>query len=131
MSSIVLYDGTCGLCHKSVNWILRHERDHDLKFAPLQGSTAAALRAQHPEIPDLVETVVLVDGDKPRLRSKAILYLARHLRAPWRWLYRVRWLPGFILDLGYRVIAKVRYRIWGRADVCQLPSPDERARFLP
>jgi predicted DCC family thiol-disulfide oxidoreductase YuxK len=131
MSAIVLYDGTCGLCHKSVNWILRHEQDHELRFAPLQGSTAAALRAEHPEIPDLVETVVLVEGDKPKLRSKAILHLSRHLRAPWRWLYRVRWLPGFILDLGYRVVAKVRYRIWGRADLCALPSPEQRARFLP
>ncbi|HEY5945859.1 MAG TPA: DCC1-like thiol-disulfide oxidoreductase family protein [Kofleriaceae bacterium] len=131
MAAIVLYDGTCGLCHKSVKWILKHEHDHELRFAPLQGETAAALRTEHPEIPALVDTVVLVEGGRARLRSKAVLYLARHLRAPWRWLYRVRWLPGFILDLGYRVVAKIRYRIWGRADACELPSPEQRARFLP
>lgn len=129
--AIVLYDGTCGLCHKSVKWILRHERDRELHFATLQGETAAALRAKHPEIPDLVETVVLVEDDKTRLRSKAVLHLARHLRSPWSWLYRVRWFPGFILDLGYRVVAAIRYRIWGRADACELPSPEQRARFLP
>ena len=128
--SIVLYDGTCGLCHRSVKWLLRHERDRELHFAPLQGETAARLRAKHPEIPALVESVVLVDGDTVRLRSKAFLYLARHLRAPWSWLYHVRWFPGFILDLGYRVVAKLRYRIWGRADVCELPSPEQRTRFL-
>ena len=128
---VVLYDGTCGLCHRSVQWILRHERDHELQFAPLQGETAAALRARFPEIPSSLETVVLVDGDRARLRSKAFLYVARHLRAPWRWAYAMRWLPGFVLDLGYRFIAAIRYRVWGRVDACDLPDPEHRARFLP
>ena len=127
----MLYDGTCGLCHKSVQWLLRHERDHEVRFAPLQGETAASLRTQHPEIPQTVSTVVLVDRDRVHLRSKAFLHISRHLRAPWRWAYAVRWLPGFLLDLGYRLIARVRYRIWGRADICDVPSPEHRARFLP
>jgi predicted DCC family thiol-disulfide oxidoreductase YuxK len=131
MASIVLYDGTCGLCHKSVNWILKHEQDHELQFAPLQGETAAALRTKHPEIPELVESVVLVENDTPTLRTKAIFHIARHLRRPWRWMYRLRWLPSRLLDLGYRAIAAIRYRIWGRADVCALPSPEQRRRFLP
>jgi len=128
---VVLYDGTCGLCHRSVQWILRHERDRELQFAPLQGETAAALRARFPEIPTKLDTVVLVDGDRARLRSKAFLYAARHLRAPWRWSYAFRWLPGFVLDLGYRFIAAIRYRVWGRVDACDLPDPEQRARFLP
>ena len=66
---VVLYDGTCGLCHRSVRWILRHERDHTLAFAPLQGATAAALRARFRQIPITLESVVLVDGDRVRLRS--------------------------------------------------------------
>jgi predicted DCC family thiol-disulfide oxidoreductase YuxK len=128
---VVLYDGTCGLCARSVQWILRHERDHELRFAPLQGETAAALRARFPEIPESIDTVVLVDGARARLRSKAFLHLARHLRGPWRWAYGLRWLPGFVLDLGYRCIAAIRYRVWGRVDACDLPSPEHRARFLP
>ncbi len=128
---VLLYDGTCGLCHRSVRWILQHERDHELQFAPLQGETAAALRARHHAIPEALESVVLVDDDRVRLRSKAFLYTARHLRAPWRWAYAVRWLPGFLLDLGYRVIAAIRYRVWGRAELCDLPAPEHRARFLP
>ncbi len=131
MAPIVLYDGTCGLCHKSVQWLLRHERDHDVQFAPLQGETAAKLREEFPEIPGTLETIVLVEDGHARLRSKAFLYAARHLTAPWRWAYAWRWLPGFVLDLGYRLIAAVRYRIWGRVDSCDLPSPEQRARFLP
>ncbi len=128
---VLLYDGTCGLCHRSVRFILRHERDHELQFAPLQGETAAALRASHHDIPETLESVVLVDEGRVRLRSKAFLYTARHLRAPWRWGYAVRWLPAFLLDLGYRVIAAIRYRVWGRAELCDLPAPEHRARFLP
>src|SRR5882762_7790768 len=114
---VVLYDGTCGLCSKSVRWILRHERDHELQFAPLQGETAAELRTRFPRIPQTLESVVLVDGDHAHLRSKAFLHVSRHLRAPWRWGYALRWFPGFILDLGYRLIAATRYKIWGRADL--------------
>jgi len=128
---LVLYDGTCGLCARSVRWILRHEADHELRFAPLQGETTDALRARYPEIPQTVDTVILIAGGKAHLRSKAFLYLARHLRAPWRWAYVVRWFPGFVLNVGYRLIAALRYRIWGRVEACELPSPEQRARFLP
>jgi predicted DCC family thiol-disulfide oxidoreductase YuxK len=128
---IVLYDGTCGLCARSVRWILHHERDRELSFAPLQGATAEALRARYPNIPTSVDTVVYVDGERAHLRSKAFLYLARHLTRPWRWMYAVRWLPGFVLDLGYRFVAAIRYKVWGRVDACELPSPEHRARFLP
>src|SRR5580698_9071612 len=94
---IVLYDGTCGLCSKSVQWILRHERDHELRFAPLQGATAEELRGKHPEIPVTLESVVLVADDRAYLRSKAFLHVARHLRRPWRAGYYLRWLPAFAL----------------------------------
>ncbi|HUJ62894.1 MAG TPA: DCC1-like thiol-disulfide oxidoreductase family protein [Kofleriaceae bacterium] len=127
---IVLYDGTCGLCSRSVRWLLRHERDHELRFAPLQGATAAALRARHPAIPATLESVVLVEDGRVWLRSKAFLHVARHLRGPWRWGYAWRWLPAIVLDLGYRAIAAVRYRVWGRVEVCDLPSPEHRDRFL-
>lgn len=128
---LVLYDGTCGLCAKSVRWILRHEKDHDLQFAPLQGETTASLREKHPEIPQEIDTVVYIHDGRVHLRSKAFLHLSRHLRAPWRWAYAFRWFPGFLLNVGYRLIAALRYRIWGRADVCELVPPEQRVRFLP
>lgn len=128
---IVLYDGTCGLCARSVRFILRRERDQALRFAPLQGETAAALRATYPAIPASIDSVVFIDGGKAHLRSKAFLHLAKHLRAPWRWAHAVRWFPGFLLDLGYRLIAAIRYKVWGTVDACELPAPAQRARFLP
>lgn len=127
----MLYDGTCGLCHRSVKWLLHHERAAELRFAPLQGDTAAELRARFADIPKDLDSVVLIDGGRAYLRSKAFLHVARYLRAPWRWAYAWRWLPAPVLDLGYRVIAAVRYRLFGRADACEVPSPGQRARFLP
>lgn len=128
---LVLYDGTCGLCARSVRWILRHESDHELKFAPIQGETTDALRGKYPNIPQTVDSVILIEGGRAHLRSKALLYLGKHLRAPWRWLYAFRWLPGFVLNGIYRIVAALRYRLFGRVDACELPSPENRARFLP
>ena len=127
---VILYDGTCGLCAASVRWVLKRERDHEIKFAPLQGELAAELRVQHPEIPQQLDTMVYIADGRAHLRSKAFLYAAAHLRAPWRWAYHVRWFPGFVLNIGYRIVAALRYRIWGHADLCDLPAPEQRARFL-
>lgn len=127
---VVLYDGECGLCNRSVKFLIKRDGGQ-LYYAPLQGETAAALREQHPEIPATLESVVLVDGDKVRLRSKAFFYVAKYLTRPWRWGYWFRWMPAFLLDLGYRFIARIRYRVWGKYDTCQLPTTDERAKLLP
>ena len=128
---LVLYDGNCGLCARSVRWILDHERDHDIVFAPLQGPTAAAARRHFPRIPDSIDSVVYISDGRAHLRSKAMLHAAGHLRAPWRLGHAMRWFPGVILDLAYRVVAAVRYRIWGHADACKLVTPEQRRRFLP
>ena len=126
----VLYDGECGLCHFAVKFLLRRDR-HQLWYAPLQGETAAGLRAEHPEIPSTLESVVLVDGGKVYLRSKAFFHGARYLTRPWRWAYHLRWLPAFLLDLVYGVIARIRYRVWGKFDACMRPTTDQLAHLLP
>ena len=127
---VVLYDGECGLCHRSVKFLLKRDR-HQLWYAPLQGETAAALRARHPEIPQTLESVVLVDDGRVHVRSKAFLYTAKYLTRPWRWGYHLRWLPAAFLDVFYRFIARIRYRVWGKFDSCQRPTDDQRAHLLP
>lgn len=128
---LLLYDGSCGLCAKAVRFILDHEADQAILFAPLQGPTAATARARYPRIPEAIDTVVYIDGGRVHLRSKALLNAAGHLRAPWRWGHALRWLPGVALDLGYRAVAAVRYKIWGHADACGLVTAEQRVRFLP
>lgn len=128
---VVLYDGVCGLCSRTVQWLMARDRHAALRFAPLQGETAARLRAEHPDIPDSLDTVVYVAEGRVFVRSKAFLHMARHLGRPWRWTYALRWLPALPLDLAYRLVARVRYRVWGRYETCRLPTTSERDRLLP
>ena len=127
---VILYDGQCGLCNRSVRWLIEHD-DGRPRYAPLQGPTAAAARARFPNIPVTLESVVLVDGDRAHLRSKAFLHIARYLRWPWRAGAAFRWLPAFVLDPIYGFIARRRYRWYGHYDECRLPTTAERQRLLP
>jgi predicted DCC family thiol-disulfide oxidoreductase YuxK len=128
---LVLYDGVCGLCDRSVQLLLRLDRHRALMFAPLQGETVAGMRPRHPEIPAHLDSVVFVEDGRVHVRSRAFVRLARYLPWPWKlasWLWVVPW-P--LADLVYRVVARVRYRVFGKLDACRIPAPGERARFLP
>ncbi len=129
--ALVLYDGVCGLCNKTVQFLLDHDPASKLTYAPLQGETAAALRRAHPEIPDELATIVYVEGGAVYLYSDAVLQLAKHLSAPWRWVRVFSILPRALRNLGYKLIASNRYRIFGKYDSCRIPSPDQVERFLP
>jgi predicted DCC family thiol-disulfide oxidoreductase YuxK len=135
MGPLVLYDGVCGLCNGTVQWLLDHDQAGKLQFAPLQGETTAALRARHPEIPVDLDSVILVEREngEERLfwRSTAILRLAAYLGLPWSIASIFGFLPQILTDLPYRLIAALRYRLFGKLDACRLPRPEERARFLP
>jgi len=110
---LVLFDGVCGFCDRAVRWLLARDPDGRLRFAPLQGETAAALRARHPEIPDEADTVVYVEAiegvERVFLRSEAVFRLVAQLRGPWRRLAWLRWIPRPITDLGYRLFARARF----------------------
>lgn len=130
MERIVLYDGVCGLCNRAVAWLIARDGGQ-FRYAQLQGETAAALRRAHPNIPTSIDTVVFVDGDRAYLRAKAFFRMMRYLPRPWRWLAPLGVLPSFLIDLPYRLVARIRYRIWGKVDACRLPAPGEAARLLP
>ena len=131
---LVLYDGVCGLCDKSVQWLLDHDPEGKLRFAPLQGPTAQAILERHPKLPRALETVIFVEregeSERVHVRSHAIFHICKHVSGFARALAIFRFVPAFLTDLGYRLVAKIRYRVWGKLDQCRVPTPDERARFL-
>ncbi len=131
---IVLFDGVCVFCERSVGWLLKRDAERRLHFAPLQGETAAALRREHPEVPEEVATVVYVetrDGDaKIYLQSEAAFRVASQLAGPARWLSWLGWLPRWLTDPVYGLFIRNRYRIFGRRETCLVPSPEVRDRFL-
>jgi len=131
---VLLFDGECGFCDRAVRWLLARDPAGRLHFAPLQGETAAALRARHPQIPLDLDTAVLVEriGSEERvhLRSRAVLRALELVEFPgWR-LAWLRLLPRGLADAAYRWFARGRYRWFGRLDTCRIPGPEERARFL-
>ena len=126
---IVFYDGQCGLCDRSVRWILHHDRHQRLRFAPLQGTTYAALDA--PSKPTDEGTIVLLDADGLHVRSEAVLRILRSIGGPWRALAVAgRLCPRPVRDAVYRWVARHRMQWFGAVDACEIPSEDERERFL-
>ena len=132
---LILYDGVCAFCDASVQWLLDRDEHGVFRFAPLQGGTAEALRQRHPEIPEDIDTLVVVDTgsgeERVQLRADAVLRIVETLPAPWCRLRVFRVLPVALLDLAYRVFARFRYRVFGRLDACRVPTAEERARMLP
>lgn len=131
---LLLYDGTCGLCGRTVAFVLCHERPHTVRFAPLNGSAARALIARHPELAG-VDSVVWVDapGDPAGavyVRSAAVLHLAEYLGGPWRLARAARILPRAWGDRLYDLMARHRDHFFDGSADCLMPPPAERARFL-
>ncbi len=135
---LVLYDGYCGLCDRSVRWLVAADRRAVLRFAPLQGETAAPILARHGISPSAdFRTLLLVEHagtPRERLRARSDGALAA-LAAVGGWragLARLaRLVPRLLRDWVYDFIARHRFRWFGRLDACRIPTPVERVRFLP
>ena len=133
-SELLFYDGHCGLCHRAVKFVLKHDRSGNaFRFAPLQGSTfqSRVFPEQRAALPDSI--VVLTDAGSLLVRSDAFVHILRRLGGGWRFLGGiVDVIPRPLRDLAYDFIARVRYRVFGkRDDLCPIVPPDLRARFDP
>lgn len=127
---IVLYDGVCGFCNRSVQLILRHDRRGRFRFAALQSEVGQALLRRHGLATDDLDTFVLVDDGRAYVRSTGALRVARGLGGAWPLLSALSIFPRPLRDFVYDAIARNRYRIFGKADACMLPPPEARSRFL-
>lgn len=128
----VFYDGTCGFCHGAVQFLLRRDPlGKRFRYAPLQGNTASKTLAHLDGIPDSM-VVQCANGDT-HTEAKAALTIARSLGGAWSMLATIaRILPWFVLNGCYRLIAKNRYRMFGRKrELCPLLPPEQRELFLP
>ena len=132
---VLLYDGLCGFCDSSVQFVLARDIGGSMKFSPLQGEFAAAILKARPDL-QLVDSLILVDtndGWEPQVavRSAAVLGVARYLGWPWKGALVLQVVPGLVRDWGYDLFARNRHRWFGRHDACPVPSPEQRERFLP
>ena len=136
---LVVFDGHCGFCNGWVRWLLRRDRRDRLRFAASSSAAIAPLLARHADLLDAdgVPGTVLVfrhplqAGEQALTRCAATASLLRELPQPWPTVAAtLRWVPRFLSDPLYRLVARYRYRICGRLESCPIPTAEERARFL-
>jgi predicted DCC family thiol-disulfide oxidoreductase YuxK len=128
--AIVIFDGTCNFCNASVQFMIANDPAGYFRFAASQSDAGiAALRAGGRD-PATVESIVLIDGAGVHEHSDAALRIAAGLRLPWRALAVLQIVPRGLRDRVYDVVARNRYRWFGRRESCALPSPSVRTRFL-
>ncbi len=128
--AVLFYDGTCGLCARSVAWCLGHDRSGALRYAPLQGETYSSLDVA--DRPRELDTVVLLDRGVLLARSDAVLRAMQLCGGPWGALAALgRAVPRPLREAAYRFVAARRLGAFGKADACALATPEQQARFLP
>ena len=132
---LMFYDGQCGLCDRIVQFLLRADRKEQFLFAPLQGTTAATVLKDLPDEYKTVDSLVLVENyQQPDQRfyvmGRGAFRILWILGGWWMLLGWIAFLPPILYDWGYRMVARNRHRLF-TGDVCELPDPNKRKRFLP
>lgn len=131
---ILLYDGVCGFCNKTVQMILARDREGTMRFAALQSDYGRGVVERHAELRG-VDSVVYVEtsqdgGERVYVRSDAALRVLKYLGGAWKLLLAGRLLPKPVRDFFYDLFARNRYRLFGKYESCLLPPPEVRSRFL-
>jgi predicted DCC family thiol-disulfide oxidoreductase YuxK len=132
---LVLYDGVCGLCSRLLQFLVRHDRRRVFSFASLQSTVGRSIVARSGGNPaELTSFYVVADyrtaGSRVFTRSDAALFVAAALGWPWSAARLIRFIPHAVRDRAYDVVARSRYRVFGRYDRCLVPRPEFRNRFI-
>jgi predicted DCC family thiol-disulfide oxidoreductase YuxK len=129
MGAIVLFDGVCNFCNGWVNFIIAHDRSGYFKFAPLQSDIGQELRAKS-SVEESIDSIILVENETAYIHSTAALRILRRLDGIWSMFYGLIITPKPVRDFFYKLFARNRYRLFGKRDVCMVPTPEIRERFL-
>jgi predicted DCC family thiol-disulfide oxidoreductase YuxK len=127
---VVLFDGACNLCNRSVQFIMDRDRKKRFHFASMQCPLGKRLMEAHGMNPDDMRSLVLVSGGRIYTKSDAALRIAQELSGVWPMVGLMRLIPRPIRDWSYNRVAGNRYRWFGRSNSCRAPSDEERDRFL-
>jgi predicted DCC family thiol-disulfide oxidoreductase YuxK len=129
-NSIILFDGICNLCNHSVKFVLKYDKKKVFYFASLQSNAGRRLLQEHNLSNTVFNSFVLIKDGKPYLKSTAALMVAKKLSGVIKIIYIFIIIPGFIRNAIYNVIAKNRYKWFGKQESCMMPTPDLQSRFL-
>lgn len=127
---IILFDGVCNLCNGSVNFFITHDKKDIFRFAALQSDIGIELQKRLNIDHENIESFILIDGNKYYKKSTAALRVAGMLGFPYNLLYPFLFVPPIIRNIIYDIIAKYRYKWFGKKETCRVPTAEERAKFL-
>ncbi len=128
MNPIILFDGVCNFCNNSVNFIINHDKKGRFKFAPIQSKIGQNFVEQF-DLKD-IDSIILIEDNQAFTHSTAALRFIKNLDGIWSWFYIFIIIPKPIRDFFYKTFAANRYRLFGKKDVCMMPTPEIRERFL-
>ena len=126
-SVTVFYDGLCKFCDKTVQFLLRRNKKGIFKFATLQD--ARSLNILPPSLESVDSIIILVSGQY-LVKSKAVIKLASFLDFPYRLISHFGWIPTSVSDYLYDLVAKIRYKLFGKYQSCVLPDPRQMQHFV-
>ena len=129
MGGIILFDGTCAFCERSVRFIASRDQGY-FKFGASQNAEGQALLAKFGTTRQAARSLILIEGDQIFLRSDAVLRIAGRMNAPWRFAGAFLAVPRPIRDVVYRLVAAIRHRLAGESNACEIPPPEIRARLI-
>lgn len=129
-NNILLFDGVCNLCNGVVQFVIRHDSAERFRFAALQSDAGQALLTQFGLSTTQFDSFVYVKDETFYTESTAALQVARDMGGAWSLLWGLMIFPRFIRDAVYRLVARNRYRVFGKQDACMIPTPELKARFL-
>ena len=127
---ILLFDGVCNYCNYWVRFAIKRDKKKKLLFTPLQGKTAKELLPKYNIGSGEINSVIVIDKGKAYTKSAAGLRMCKYLDGGWRLLYGLIIIPKFIRDFFYNIIARNRYKWFGKKETCMVPAPGLRERFL-
>lgn len=127
---IILFDGICNLCNGAVKFIIRHDKKNKFKFGSLQSDAAKKLLEPYHLTTEELNSFVLIENGKIYLRSRAVLRIAYQLDGAWKLTSVFYIFPSFISDAVYNLIAKIRYKVFGKRETCMVPTPELESRFV-
>lgn len=127
---IILFDGVCNFCNGAINFIIKQDKKRIFRFAPLQSEIGQQLLSKYSLSAEKLDSFVLIDNGKAYQKTSAAIQLYPKLGGGWKMMKGLWIVPQFIRDFFYDVIAKNRYRWFGKKEACMIPSPEIRSLFL-
>ena len=127
---IIIFDGICNLCNGAVNFIIKRDLNAVFAFTPIQSDLAGKLMKDHQMINAKFDTFLLIKNGKAHIRTDAALEVAKDLSGAWYLFNVFRIIPAPLRDIFYRLLARNRYRLFGKKDECMVPTKELRERFV-